>query len=155
MKLDNRGWGYRDMIIYSCLILGCLLVATFYINRLYNELENSNNDNSSIVNNQQSVDNNENDTGKTDDDVVFDITYYHMLETKLYNATLNYVDNGKIDTSVDLNTVSSDILINNGYLNNFVDQKGNKCTGYSHVIKQNNDYNVKSYIYCNDYSTDN
>ena len=33
--LNNHGWGMKDMIIYSCIILLFLLIATYYIRSFY------------------------------------------------------------------------------------------------------------------------
>ena len=41
--LNNHGWGMRDMIIYSCIILLFLLIATYYIRTFYKGLSNASN----------------------------------------------------------------------------------------------------------------
>ena len=41
--LNNHGWGIRDMIIYSCIILLFLLIATYYIKSFYSGLSNASN----------------------------------------------------------------------------------------------------------------
>jgi hypothetical protein len=38
MKLNKKGWGISEMLILSCLLLFCLLVAMFFIAQLYHGL---------------------------------------------------------------------------------------------------------------------
>lgn len=154
MKLGNHGWGYRKMIMYSCAIFCCLFVAMFYINRLYTDLQNSakNNTSNSVVNNVE-VDNNDN---KKEEVEIIDESYYKNLENDLENATRRYVEAGYIDSNQDLTTITSDRLINDGYLSSLLDNKGNKCSGYSNVIRDEiGVYNIYPYIYCSHYSSDN
>lgn len=35
-KLNNGGWGFAEMIVLSCILLLCLLVAAYLIYNLYN-----------------------------------------------------------------------------------------------------------------------
>ena len=42
MKLNNHGWGYRDMIISSCILLILLFFAASSISELYDGIEASN-----------------------------------------------------------------------------------------------------------------
>ena len=48
MKLNNNGWGYRDMVIYSCIILFALIFVAISISSFYDTFEstpsNGNND---------------------------------------------------------------------------------------------------------------
>lgn len=151
MKLDNRGWGYRDMIIYSCILLFCLLLSVYFVNSLYNDLEKSaerqkiNSSSSDVVEVPKKEDK---------DDIKIDYSYYFDLEDKLKEATTKYIKNENVDLSNGLVTINSSILVDKGYLNDFYDQYGVRCGGYSNVlIEENSEYSVQSYILCNDYST--
>lgn len=153
MKLDNRGWGYRDMIIYSCILLFCLLLSVYFVNSLYNDLEKS-----AIIQEQNTTNSNIVEVPKEEEpekeEVKFDYSYYFDLEDGLKNATYTYINEGNVDYSSGLVTVNSSILIDKGYLKNFYDQHGNRCSGYSNVIADDMlGYTVESYILCNDYST--
>ena len=35
MKLNNNGWGYRDMVIYTCIILLALFFVAMSISSFY------------------------------------------------------------------------------------------------------------------------
>ena len=149
MKLNNRGWGYRKMIMYSCSILACLLVAIYYINYLYNDLQRSVKSDSNIKLKEPVI-----DIEDEEEEITFDISHYKNLEDKLESATKEYVDAGFVDTQQQLVTVSSDKLINAGYLDIMYDQKGGKCSGYSNVMHDDiSGYTISSYLYCSDYST--
>jgi len=39
MRLNNRGWGFRQMIVISALLLITLLFVAYYIFSLYNSLD--------------------------------------------------------------------------------------------------------------------
>lgn len=151
MKLDNRGWGYRDMIIYSCILLFCLLLSVYFVNSLYNDLEKSaerqkiNSSSSDVVEVPKKED-------KEDNKI--DYSYYFDLEDKLKEATIKYIKNENVDLSNGLVTINSSILVDKGYLKDFYDQYGVRCGGYSNVlVEENYEYSVQSYILCNDYST--
>ena len=68
MKLNNGGWGFREMIYLSCGLLIALGISIFYISRLYGSLEKS-----------------------------FDKNDYFELETKLENAAIAYKNDRELD----------------------------------------------------------
>lgn len=43
MKLNKKGWGYQMMFTLMGLIIFALLIASYYIYKYYNELENLSN----------------------------------------------------------------------------------------------------------------
>ena len=87
MKLNNHGWGYKDMIIYSCLIIVVILVAAYNINYFYSGLtsNNTNSDNTTVDQNTEPV------TQNTPQIQVVDYNYYNQIEYKIRIATLSYL----------------------------------------------------------------
>lgn len=41
MKLNNHGWGYRMMTLLMTILIGFLLVASYYIYNYYNKISKS------------------------------------------------------------------------------------------------------------------
>lgn len=39
MKLNNKGWGYRQMLLMTCILLVFLMIAAYNIYALYNDLD--------------------------------------------------------------------------------------------------------------------
>lgn len=67
MKLNNKGWGLKEMVIVSILLFLCLFIASYYIYVLYNRLTSN------------------------------DYSQYFNLEHKLKNAAANYIIDYSID----------------------------------------------------------
>ena len=150
MKLNNNGWGYRDMIIYSCIILFALVIAAVSISSYYDSFMsdlNTNNDN----NDYYVDDNNDEDT---EESIVTDTDYYKLQEDKLKSATLDYVKNYSYDLTEDILVVSIDTLVSFGFIDPIYDQTGsNVCTGYSNVYLVGEEFGVVPYINCSNYVT--
>jgi hypothetical protein len=152
MKLNNKGWGYRDMIIYTCLILFALIFVAISISSFYDNLVE---DIQSDRNNQTVNNNNNNivEDNKPNQNVV-DTDYYIMKENELKNATLNYMSTYSYGLSQNIMTVTMDTLVSLGFMDQIYDQTGsNKCTAYSNVYLYEDDYSVVPYINCNNYVT--
>lgn len=154
MKLNNHGWGYRDMIIYSCLILIVLLVCAYNINYLYTGLTTDNNNNNNVTNVQD-----------TDEEViqtkpqiqVVDYNYYNQIEYKIRIATLNYLNDYKYELTGQILKTTLDSLVDLGYMEKVYDQNGNNvCTGYSnsYVDGSTGEYVIKPYVNCSNYRTE-
>ncbi len=152
MKLNNGGWGYREMIIYTCIILFALVFVAMSISTFYDNLVediNSDRNNNPVVENN----NNQNDND-TNDNVVTDTDYYILKENELKNATLQYVNNYSYDLTEDILVVSVDTLVSFGFMDPIYDQSGlNKCTGYSNVYVTDGEYGIVPYINCSNYVT--
>lgn len=69
LKLNNKGWGMKEMIIISLILFICLFIASYYIYVLYNRLIS--NDNSE----------------------------YYTLEVKLKNAASKYIIDYNVNTN--------------------------------------------------------
>ncbi len=122
-KINNHGWGTREMIMLSGGLLFALLVVVILISRLYGSYENA-------IGNRE----------------------YFNLESNLELAAKNYVDQYNINTD-NVVTISSQTLKNYGYISNFIDNKGNECDGYVKVTKIDLVNSYKAFITCGNYKT--
>ena len=147
MKLNNNGWGYRDMVIYTCIILLALFFVAMSISSFYDNLvEDINSDRNSQNNNV--VEENKPNSNEVDKN------YYLLQESKLKEATLNYVNKYSYDLDQNIMSVSMETLVSLGFMEQIYDQTGtNKCSGYSNVYIYENDYGIVPYISCNNYVT--
>lgn len=153
MKLNNFGFGMRDMIIYMCILLIFLLFAVYSIDSFHKSFESSDESkNNSYV--QKNEEEKEQEEEKIND--VIDYEYYNNLEISLKNATLNYINDYSFDLKNDIEKVSLNTLVDLGYMQAVVDQYGNAtCYGYSNVYQDDNlEYVVYSYIMCDNYVTE-
>lgn len=161
MKLDNHGWGLREMIIYSCIILFLLFFAAFLINDLYEGIKVSKGNNS-YYNTQNNYDEEEEEAPEEEEEPeyendIIDYTYYEAMEREIKRATIEYVRDYNYDLEGQILKVSVETLVGLGYMEQPYDQTlTEKCTGYSNVYldESTNEYNVKSYIGCSTYRTE-
>ncbi len=125
MKLNNKGWGTTEMLLLSGGLLIALLVAVFFISKLYGSFENS-------VANRQYVD----------------------LENKLEDAAKEYVRKENISVENELR-ISATTLKDKNYLNSLSDNEGNSCSGYVNVFNSNGTKYYSAFISCPKYETAN
>lgn len=156
MKLSNKGFGLRDMIIYTSVLLLFLLFAVYSIDSLHKTLEEDNKEaaqeyQESIKNNSDEIE----EENSTKDEPV-NYSYYNTLEELLERSTLNYMNDYPFDLSMSIEKVTSDTLINLGYMSVMKDQFGNStCQGYSNVFQDENmEYVIHSFISCDNYVTE-
>ena len=128
MKLNNNGWGYREMVIYTCIILLALIFVAISISSFYDNLvEDINSDRTNQTNNTVVEENKPNSN-------TVDTTYYVQQENKLKNATIDYMNRYSYDLNQNIMTVSMETLVSLGFMETIYDQTGtNKCSGYSNV----------------------
>lgn len=150
MKLGNHGWGMRDMIIYTCILILFLLVAAYSVKSLYDVIGTP------VENENVPVTPPVVEEPEEDKPIVVDYEYYNKLELDMKNATLNYLAARPTIIENDILKITSDTLVNLEYMDELYDQtKENKCLGYSNVYQdEDGDYIVKSYISCNNYVTE-
>lgn len=157
MKLNNHGFGMRDMIIYTCVLLLFLLFVAYSVNSLYGLLQGDKKDpmeDQLLIFGDSKENNNVDEDNSEPENNYVDYEYYEELENKLKNATLSYLNDYKYDLSSEILKVTSDTLINLSYLDDFYDQfNSNVCVGYSNVYTDvnTNSYNIKAYISCSNY----
>ena len=140
--LNNKGWGLRQMIIYSTIIIVALLIATFYVVALYIQID----DNIAAVQNDDNNDNKE------------------VLSDYETNRYLSYESELKVATSYMINTcnctfdniITYEQLIKGGYIGNFRDIRDNSvCDGYSTIYQNSSgEYIITPYIKCSNYQTE-
>lgn len=124
MFLNNRGWGLKEMLLLSSIILVAVFVAAIMINNLYKDLDITLNGNTSTKEN------------------------YTTIERNLLNAAKKYARENELD---DDDFIYSDNLIDEGYLTlSKMTTNDDVCDGY--VEKKNTSY--KAYISCASYETD-
>ena len=144
MKLNNHGWGTRDFVIYMCVLVLILLFVTISISSMYKGITDS----TDKTNNQQRVEEKQ-PVEENKRSVIIDYKLYESMETKLYLATYDYMEDKKLNTDNDILNITSETLISEGYLEEMLDQNGEKCSGYSNVYDdENGDHMIKSFISC-------
>lgn len=147
MKLDNRGWGYRDMIIYSSIIIICLVIVVFFSHIMYTNLEKD-------VSNASSYSSNTNEEKKPISLTKEQEEYYHNKELEVKQATYVYLDKNNYQGTSAIRKVDLDILEGFGYVNKVTDVlDGSSCKGYAIVSVKNSLYTVNPYIQCSHYVT--
>lgn len=171
MKLNNHGWGYRDMIIWTTVMILLLFFVAVQIDNFYEGFENStDNKNNTEVVNEPSKNNDieEDDEDENDSNIIIgsdiesnatipvDYDYYHDREKELKQASLAYLRDYNYDLSSEILTIALDTLINFGYMREIYDQTGRSlCTGYSNAYENSStgEYVVTPSITCNNYTT--
>ena len=123
MKLNNKGWGTMQMLLLTGGLLIALLVAVFFIAKLYGSFAGS-------IGNRQYMD----------------------LENKLEAAAKNYIADRGIEVNGDYK-VTYETLKNNNYITELSDLNGNSCNGYVRITTVDNISHYKGYIICVDYQT--
>ena len=124
MKLNNCGWGFKEMIYLSCGLLIALGISIFYISRLYGSLEET-----------------------------MDQNIYFELETKIEDAAISYKYDRDLEVN-GYYKVSYSTLKKEGYIKELKDNEGNVCGGYVVISEFGDNLNYKGYINCKDYVTD-
>ena len=123
MKQNKNGWGTLQMILLSGGLLLALIVAIFFISKLYGSLGSS-------INNKEYMD----------------------LETRLENAASMYIRQNNINVE-DTFRVSLKTLQDSGLINDFKDSLGNNCDGYVLVINNSLTNSYEGKINCLHYTT--
>lgn len=132
MKLDNRGWGFGQMLVCCGILLFVLLVAIIMIRQLYYSL------------------------GDDFKNSLIDFTTVDEVETTLENVSLKYMSEYyKQDVGTGTITITVDNLRKNKYITNSdISINGNLCDGYILVNKDsNNKLKSDAYITCDGYTT--
>lgn len=151
MKSGKSGFGIREMIIYTSLLLLLLLYVSFSINTLYKNIED--NKNSSKVEKTENKENN-NSNNKNENNVI-DENYYKGLENKLKSAAINYLNSYSYDLTDNVITIDSTKLEELNMLDKMYDKNGStQCDGYTNIYQSNERIFADSYINCGEYVTE-
>jgi len=134
MKLDNRGWGAKDVMMIICVMAVAVIVTMFIYNRNFKTLFE----------------------GETEKDSLPTETYnYEKMENDIETAAKEYYSQN-FDTEkvgeIPLMTITSNTLIDKKYLSDF---KANNhvCTGYVHIKNDEGKISYEQYVKCGDYKT--
>lgn len=144
MRLNNRGWGFKDMLFYMSILVLFLFLAVFLIIRMYRQLDQRNFDISDYFP--------EGEKSTTEKEILL----YSDLEVKIKNSAVNYIKNyyeneitGK-KIAITLNNLKSKNLIDD--LKDIKDKTS--CDGYVLTSMNNNGEVVYyPYIKCANYTT--
>lgn len=157
MKLNNNGWGMKEMIMFMSILLLFLLLAVFNVSRLYKSIEKTEHE----KNIPQVVDKKEDEgivkpEDKGEEKVEStDEAYYAKLEKKFQDATYEYIKDYHYDLSSHILNVSYDTLKGLEYLDMLDQFDKPTCDGYSNVFydEETGEYSVKSFIRCGNYTS--
>ncbi len=164
MKLNNHGWGMREMIIYSCIMILLLIFVASSISSLYSNIEKTNVKNRQEY--QQRVEKAEQERLENEREELkqelekpinkVDTTYYKNIENKIKTATMNYMNTYNYALNGQILKVTVDTLVGLNFIDEIKDQNGNStCSGYSNVYEdENGSYVIKSYVTCSNYSSE-
>jgi len=125
MKLNKNGWGTLEMFLLSGGLLLALLVAIFFISKLYGSMGDT-------LGSKQYID----------------------LENRIESSAKKYIEENEISISGEYKLTLT-TLKNENYISDFVDNNGNSCNGYVVITNIDNINHYKGYILCNDYQTKN
>ena len=140
MKLNERGWGYKSLIIFSVLFIAILLGVSIAITRYTKTLKDNKKKNDETKENN-SIDNSVNNYT------------YSILERDLENAGESYsvYHSTLIDFTDNYLIVNSDVLEQDGFSETIEDPvDGSPCDGY---VKIDSDGDVHAFIKCSQYKT--
>lgn len=124
--LNKNGWGLKEMLFLSSILLIFLAISIYYIVSMYNNFAKE-----------------------------IQATDYSLLEEKLEKQALIYLNDYYDDNLTNeeititrnvLRTFNLDIILE--------DNKGNSCSGYVKANKTHGKIHAKSFIKCNDYITE-
>ena len=157
MKLNNKGFGMKESLIYLCVLLLVLLVASCSVSSFYDTLEETRNDDyqdSYLFDVDEDEDENDVVIDDEESSIVINIEYYHAKEDVLSSSAIRYArDKGMTDST---NTIYMDELVKTGYMDNKVVDyvSGKTCTGYAEVSYADGVYDADGYLLCTNYKTE-
>lgn len=124
MTEKKNGWGTLEMLLLCGGLVIALLVAIYFISKLYGSFENS------TANRQ-----------------------YMNLEVRLENAAKSYITNYKINVIDEYRISLETLKESDSNIKDFNDSKGNACDGYVIIKNIDNNNYYQAYITCEDYQT--
>lgn len=123
--LNKRGWGLKEMILLSGILVIFLVIAIYYVVSLYHGIGEE------VTNSS-----------------------YYELEERLENQAKIYLsDYYNIPLTSEKITISRAILRSYNLDVSLIDSLGNACSGYVVAYKTMGVTTVNGYIKCNDYQT--
>lgn len=152
MKLGNQGFGLKEMIIYTCLLLLLLVFVSIEINSFYKNLPKNQEENQ-VQETKPTIEEPEKKPEQPTEPSV-DENYYQDLECKLKMATQTYIEDNPYELGDEILTIDANTLINLGYISSLYAQDGTStCQGYSNVYIQDGEIEINPHITCYNYQT--
>ena len=143
MKLNNHGWGFKEMFIMIVILVAFLMLAVYLIYIFYHDLKKSGVD---LSNNF--------DYYETKDGEYKPKSAYEDLEIRIKNATVKYMKNYYSNELSDSVVITVKDLKQTKLITNLKDLKDlSPCTGYVIVTYRNERLRYEPYINCNNYHT--
>lgn len=137
--MNNHGISLREMLIFLCILLFCLLLAIFYGEYLANNSFDMKENNNYVEKQEEK----HNDNKKQ---------YYLNYEDKMIDAAKRYIEFNKYESFSNDVIITLNSLISSGFIEKLYDN-GEVCSGYV-VIKENNgNIDIEKYLECPNYVT--
>lgn len=145
MKLNNHGWGFREMIFYMTILVIFLFIAVFLVIRMYRQMDQKNYDISDYF-----------PEGEVTPNTKKEILLYSDLELELKNGAVTYLKNYYEEELTNENVlITLTMLKAKGIIASLKDIKDkSNCNGYV-LASMNKDLTVSyhPYIKCTNYTT--
>lgn len=137
MKLNNKGWSFKEMLAIMLVLVICLLLATFYVYRLYSQIDKP------IIQEENNI--------KKEQEQKENKPSYQDLEIKLKEQAIYYIENifnGEISSMfiITLNDLKEEGLIDDNF---------NDCDGYVKVMIGEDKHEYDPYLKCDNYESKN
>lgn len=154
-KLDNRGWGMKDMWIYLGLITFILIVIAILVNQFESMTQLDTKDSNASVSKKFNIDDEvekgtikeiEPTTSNTPENNTKDMNDYYELENSLIIPARSYISKNYTVTDNAVIYVSLKKLVAENYIEQVTTKSGQACSGY--VMYQSNQEKYKSYLSC-------
>ena len=146
--MKNGGWGLSQMIVYTCIILGFLLVATYLVMVLYRNIDApaANSQSSEVV--EEGVAEETIEDEESTESVKNEEIYINYL-TAMKEATILYIEQNEVIT---YDPIPLAMLVQDGYVSYLYDPIDNSlCSGYSQVEAIDDTVVITPYINCSNY----
>ncbi len=142
MKLNKNGWGYLEFFVFLIIFVICLLISAFGLKQF------------GLIDDDWRFVKFE-DIGKDKEEEENKTVSYPKLREDMVSATMKYISK-YYNNELGLDTLNIRVsqLKREGYISEFKDAKGNDCSGYVAVFKDDSgkiQYNP--YLKCKDYQT--
>lgn len=128
MRLNNRGWGLREMLSLSAILIFFFCLAIYFIYLMYSSLELD-------LNSSEYV----------------ELKQYEALEGKLEESTKEYLEDLNFSYNSEIIIYAND-LASAEYIDKIKDPNTNElCDAY---VKVDGISNIKAYMKCDKYTTE-
>lgn len=159
-RLNNGGWGEKDMMISCGIIALVLLVIYIMLNQFQSMMSNVQESDSSKKEVKEEINRDttsgvitETEEKEDQDTIVVDDNYYISLEESMKVAAKAYIQNEYETLNDDtIMHITLEQLESKNFLDKVQDQNGNICSGYVTYTSANDSY--EAYLNCNTYVTD-